>query len=330
MLRRLLLTTLALLALGTGIASTAFAHNSLDTSTPVDGATLDVPPTEVVWVFAKDVPLETLTVTYTDPTGVRTELPGSRHGATTKEVITPLPVLVAGEHSVRWRLVSADGHAVTGRVQFTVAGAAVTTTTPTAAAPSTTLPTEVDADAGDADDTSSTPGWLRWLLRYTGYLALMLIAGALAAEAFVWRRPMAPRYRALVGQALAVVAVTAFLQLAVLAGDLTGTAAWAAFGELGTAAEHPVGIALVVRIVLAFVVWLLVVRDRPTSHDLYTDVVLLLSLGMLGTWAFAGHARAFGLRASTGSDYHGPGESWLDLGALPALPAGVVPVWHDW
>ena len=45
---------------------------------------------------------------------------------------------------------------------------------------------------------------------------------------------------------------------------------------------------------------------------------------------FAAHARTYGLAASAGSDYHGPGESWLDLGALPALPPGLEPVWKDW
>ena len=45
---------------------------------------------------------------------------------------------------------------------------------------------------------------------------------------------------------------------------------------------------------------------------------------------FARHARVFGLLASCGSDYHGPGESWMDLGGLPDLPAGVAPVWNGW
>lgn len=45
---------------------------------------------------------------------------------------------------------------------------------------------------------------------------------------------------------------------------------------------------------------------------------------------FAGYARVFGLHASCGSDYHGPGESWLDLGDLPDLPAGTTPIWKDW
>lgn len=45
---------------------------------------------------------------------------------------------------------------------------------------------------------------------------------------------------------------------------------------------------------------------------------------------FAALARLHGLAGSTGSDWHGPGESWLDLGDLPPLPGGTVPVWKDW
>jgi len=45
---------------------------------------------------------------------------------------------------------------------------------------------------------------------------------------------------------------------------------------------------------------------------------------------FAALARLHGLKASAGSDYHGPGESWLDLGDLPQLPGGSVPVWQGW
>lgn len=45
---------------------------------------------------------------------------------------------------------------------------------------------------------------------------------------------------------------------------------------------------------------------------------------------YAKVAKARGLLASRGSDFHGPGESRTDLGALPPLPATVLPVWHDW
>lgn len=45
---------------------------------------------------------------------------------------------------------------------------------------------------------------------------------------------------------------------------------------------------------------------------------------------FANHAREYGLRGSCGSDWHGPGESRIDLGGTAPMPAGVVPVWKDW
>jgi 3',5'-nucleoside bisphosphate phosphatase len=45
---------------------------------------------------------------------------------------------------------------------------------------------------------------------------------------------------------------------------------------------------------------------------------------------FAAFAQEFGLLASRGSDFHGPGESKVDLGKLPDLPAQLLPVWHNW
>ena len=45
---------------------------------------------------------------------------------------------------------------------------------------------------------------------------------------------------------------------------------------------------------------------------------------------YAALARIFGLSGSCGSDFHAPGESWMDLGDLPPFPAGVVPVWSRW
>lgn len=42
---------------------------------------------------------------------------------------------------------------------------------------------------------------------------------------------------------------------------------------------------------------------------------------------YANLARHYGFLASRGSDFHGPGESWIDLGRLPELPADLTPVW---
>ncbi len=45
---------------------------------------------------------------------------------------------------------------------------------------------------------------------------------------------------------------------------------------------------------------------------------------------FARLAHQFELLASLGSDYHGPGHAYMDMGRLSGLPSNCVPVWHDW
>lgn len=46
------------------------------------------------------------------------------------------------------------------------------------------------------------------------------------------------------------------------------------------------------------------------------------------TAIFSRFAREFGFLASRASDFHGPGESWMDLGKVPELPADLTPVWQ--
>ncbi len=41
-------------------------------------------------------------------------------------------------------------------------------------------------------------------------------------------------------------------------------------------------------------------------------------------------ARTTGMKASSGSDYHGPENPWLELGRLPALPDDLTPIWQGW
>ena len=45
---------------------------------------------------------------------------------------------------------------------------------------------------------------------------------------------------------------------------------------------------------------------------------------------YAEQARRYGFLASRGTDFHAPGESRVDFAALPPLPTGVTPIWHDW
>lgn len=326
MARRLLLLALVVAAAVLGTSSPAAAHNSMESSTPADGSTVTAPLDVARFVFAKDVPLDTLTVTLTDPSGVRTTLPGSTHGADAKEVVTPLPSLADGPHTLRWRLVGADGHAITGRVAFTVAitpasvpATGGTVVTPTSAAPVADPVAPVD------DEPATTPGWARWALRYASYGAIVAVAGVTVAEAFLWRAGASARMRRVIGGALAAIAVLALLQLLVLAGDIAGTGAWSAWGTLGTAAETSAGMALVVRIALAFAAWVLLAQERPRDPMIHAQVVLLLAAGMLATWSFAGHARSMRwpwLGVPVDVVHHGAAAAWL--GGLAVIAATAV------
>ena len=45
---------------------------------------------------------------------------------------------------------------------------------------------------------------------------------------------------------------------------------------------------------------------------------------------FAKVAKSFDLASSMGSDYHGKGQTYIEMGRLPSLPSHCVPVWRDW
>jgi predicted metal-dependent phosphoesterase TrpH len=76
--------------------------------------------------------------------------------------------------------------------------------------------------------------------------------------------------------------------------------------------------------------------DEPSREKLLRNFIDLGGAGIevvtgshspdqFGYWAR--RAREFGLLASTGSDFHGLRDGYRDLGDLPPLPAGCVPVW---
>jgi predicted metal-dependent phosphoesterase TrpH len=41
-------------------------------------------------------------------------------------------------------------------------------------------------------------------------------------------------------------------------------------------------------------------------------------------------AEEFEFLASTGSDYHGPGISYREMGSLPNIPETCIPIWKSW
>jgi predicted metal-dependent phosphoesterase TrpH len=80
-------------------------------------------------------------------------------------------------------------------------------------------------------------------------------------------------------------------------------------------------------------------RYRLSKTELHDMFAAFKDLGGVGIEVLSGSsdpdevreyaqvARQYGFLASRGSDFHGPGESWVDLGRMPDLPPDLEPVW---
>lgn len=137
------LTLAALLGLlvTLGAAQLAYAHSGLVSVIPADGATLTAPPTAIELVFNEDVnPQFSAVVVTRDGNGVQMDTPvvaGPKLTSAVKESLTP------GNYRIAYRVVSKDGHPISGDTTFVLAG-------PTTSSPA--------APTGGSTGTTTGPG----------------------------------------------------------------------------------------------------------------------------------------------------------------------------
>jgi copper resistance protein C len=147
-----LVVLLALLALLLG-AAPAFAHTRLQSSDPAEGSSTASGPQRVSLTFNEPVQSGFATLTLIGPDGQPYQS-GEVKAAGDTVSIGVSPLGPAGRYEIGYRVISEDGHPVTGSVGFTLtaAGPAATpTSTQAAAAPS------VAASAAAAPPSSAAP-----------------------------------------------------------------------------------------------------------------------------------------------------------------------------
>lgn len=159
----------------------AAAHTGLQSSTPADGETLTAAPDAISLTFSSAIASEFAQVAVTGPDG---ESVTSGEAAIDGAVVSqPVSTSGDGAYVVAYRVVSDDGHPVSGQLTFTLTGsggAATETapaqpTLPTTPAPSPDTATAV-SPAVDSDADSS---WGLWLLLVAAGL-LFIVATWLA------------------------------------------------------------------------------------------------------------------------------------------------------
>ena len=159
-LAALLLVLLSACALAVGTASPAAAHATLLETDPAEGAVLAEAPESVRLTFDEAVRTVPGGVQVFGPDGEQLEVDAATFGSELDVVLPPEPG--EGTLVVVWRVVSDDGHPVSGTLSFSVG------------APSDSV-VLADAQAG-VDEAPLTLSIARWL----GYLGLLLVTGLVA------------------------------------------------------------------------------------------------------------------------------------------------------
>lgn len=135
-------------------AAPASAHDELVSSTPASGAQLEAAPTEVSLSFSSevmDLGAMVLIVDADDRDWADGE-PTIREADLTVAIREGMPV---GGYEIRWRVVSADGHPISGVIPFTVGDAEpLQSTADTTSGPATASPTAATDTAQESQSES--------------------------------------------------------------------------------------------------------------------------------------------------------------------------------
>ena len=206
--------------------SPALAHNTFDSSSPSEGDALETSPSSWTITFAKSVPLDSFSGEVINGDGIRTQLASPTHGATDNIVVASLPTSLTGEITARWKLVSSDGHVVSGRVAFSVnaTSATILTADPSGDIPSnSSVPETVVISEEEIGTASSAPEVIRWSLRSLGYLAILILIGLVFAEMFLAEGALAAATgRRLLLMSSAAITVVPLLQGWIFLADVNG------------------------------------------------------------------------------------------------------------
>ena len=104
-----------------GMPASAWAHAALVKSTPARRAAVAAPPPRVELIFSERLEPAYSTVSVVDETGRQVDLKDAAVAPDDgRRLAVSLPPLAAGTYTVRFRVLSVDGHVVESEFPFTV------------------------------------------------------------------------------------------------------------------------------------------------------------------------------------------------------------------
>jgi len=262
-----------------GIAS---AHAVLESSNPAPSALLASSPKEIRLDFDEQVESTLGDIRIYDSEQREIAIKKTVRSSTDASVVSAeVPALKSGVYVVVWRVVSADGHPVSGAFPFEIG----TKSTGTSAA--------LLEKVLNGTKTTSPLGNPMSILRLLGFLGLILLIGCVS---LLWRSPLLGSAR--VGKTLrysSVFIAVSSLDLLLLQGPYTAGRSWGSLFDsviIGEVMQTRLGLALFIRALCAFSWGVIALTASASVSRRWRIGVVATSVVTIATYATSGHQSA--------------------------------------
>lgn len=164
----------------------ASAHAKLVRSQPNANETLSTVPRIIELWFSELLEPGLNKIEVKDQAGNRVDSSDVTLAENNKKALVNLKQLSAGVYTVRWKVLSADQHAIRGVFDFTVTESAIDSSTLTPS-PSQEIatPTAAPHETAPINETEDYVSWRQTLVRWLSYLAMMTLFGGIAFRLMV-------------------------------------------------------------------------------------------------------------------------------------------------
>lgn len=173
-------TALGLVLAASTAVGPASAHDELVSSTPAAGDALDPAPSEISLTYSDNILEVGIEVSVTDAAGTQyvTEEPVVDGPTVTVALESDMP---GGSYQAEWRVVSSDGHPISGTIPFSVTTPVPTEEATTSATPDASEPPMIATPTDEASDSPAVPADDASANEPTGGQIALVAAIALAA-----------------------------------------------------------------------------------------------------------------------------------------------------
>ena len=262
-----------------GIAS---AHAILESSSPEPSALLASSPKEIRLDFDEQVEDSLGDIRIYDSEQREVSVKKTVRSSSDLSIVTAgVPTLKNGVYVVVWRVVSADGHPISGAFPFEIG----TKSTGTSAS--------LLEEVLNRTETTSPLGNPMSTLRLLGFLGLILLIGCVS---LLWRSPLLGNAR--VGRTLqfsSVFIAISSLGLLLMQGPYTAGKSWGSLFDsvlIGDVMQTRLGLALFVRAICAFAWGVLALTASASVSRRWRISVVATAVLTIATYAASGHQSA--------------------------------------